>query len=430
MYKLEFTLKQHTPIIHFQHDQDGATLRATEVKPKLDRFILEKMRLKNETIPDSWFNNKEKGSLDYKLKIDVSGNKFCEHAKYTETNDGKYRPNFPCVFGNVKSEEEWKYLLSRENTCLTFFCTEEKLNDKIKSILNHFFITNTFGFRQSKGFGSFYLSENDKSYISPTEKYHFSVDVSKAKSEMEKYEQLFKTIDLFYKTLRSGINLKDKYRNDIFYFKSLMFMYAKSPSFNQQWDKRTIREHFYSNHETYKNVKIKRISEKDGTVNYSSGNKDNLLFRDLMGLSTEQDWMNYGKQKKDKDGNPILKNGNNTFYPDMISKSSANEDIDRFKSPITFKPIKRKEINIYDVYIVTNEIHQKYLGHNLIVNSKSSNSGSLNMSIPKNFSIEEYLNFCFKTIFPSDMEFDAHVSNHNNIDAKILKSIFNELRNN
>jgi len=36
MYKLEFTLKQHTPIIHFQHDQDGATLRATEVKPKLD----------------------------------------------------------------------------------------------------------------------------------------------------------------------------------------------------------------------------------------------------------------------------------------------------------------------------------------------------------------------------------------------------------
>ena len=40
MYKLEFTLKEHTPIIHFQHDQDGATLRATEVKPKLDRFII------------------------------------------------------------------------------------------------------------------------------------------------------------------------------------------------------------------------------------------------------------------------------------------------------------------------------------------------------------------------------------------------------
>ena len=41
MYKLEFTLKQHTPLIHFQHDQAGATLRATEVKPKLDKFLRE-----------------------------------------------------------------------------------------------------------------------------------------------------------------------------------------------------------------------------------------------------------------------------------------------------------------------------------------------------------------------------------------------------
>ncbi len=32
-------LKQHTPIIHFQWDQAGATLRATELKPKLDRYI-------------------------------------------------------------------------------------------------------------------------------------------------------------------------------------------------------------------------------------------------------------------------------------------------------------------------------------------------------------------------------------------------------
>ena len=44
MYKLRFILKQHTPLIHFQHDQDGATLRATEVKPKLDRFLIEKFK--------------------------------------------------------------------------------------------------------------------------------------------------------------------------------------------------------------------------------------------------------------------------------------------------------------------------------------------------------------------------------------------------
>ena len=43
MYKLEVKLKQHTPLIHFQHDQEGATLRASEVKPKLDRFILTRL---------------------------------------------------------------------------------------------------------------------------------------------------------------------------------------------------------------------------------------------------------------------------------------------------------------------------------------------------------------------------------------------------
>ena len=40
MKTLKVTLKQHTPLIHFQHDQYGATLRASEVKPKLDRFII------------------------------------------------------------------------------------------------------------------------------------------------------------------------------------------------------------------------------------------------------------------------------------------------------------------------------------------------------------------------------------------------------
>ena len=43
MNRLEIKLKQHTPLIHFQHDQEGATLRASEVKPKLDRFVLTRL---------------------------------------------------------------------------------------------------------------------------------------------------------------------------------------------------------------------------------------------------------------------------------------------------------------------------------------------------------------------------------------------------
>ena len=72
MYKLEIKLKQHTPLIHFQHDQEGATLRASEVKPKLDKFILSKLSPdeKNQGEQDGWIKSKkEKTWLDYQLKI-------------------------------------------------------------------------------------------------------------------------------------------------------------------------------------------------------------------------------------------------------------------------------------------------------------------------------------------------------------------------
>ena len=38
-FQKEHELKQWTPLIHFQSGQSGATLRTTEVKPKLDRFL-------------------------------------------------------------------------------------------------------------------------------------------------------------------------------------------------------------------------------------------------------------------------------------------------------------------------------------------------------------------------------------------------------
>ena len=41
--KLAFQLEAQSPMIHFQENQSGATLRASEMKPKLDRFLLRQM---------------------------------------------------------------------------------------------------------------------------------------------------------------------------------------------------------------------------------------------------------------------------------------------------------------------------------------------------------------------------------------------------
>ena len=69
-FEKHYILKAHTPLIHFQYNQSGATLRATEVKPKLDRFLLDK--LKNRKIPSYWFVEKTK-ALNYKLHIEAYG---------------------------------------------------------------------------------------------------------------------------------------------------------------------------------------------------------------------------------------------------------------------------------------------------------------------------------------------------------------------
>ena len=78
MNQLTAILKQHTPMIHFQHNESGATLRASEVKPLLDKFILTK--LGNGDIREgrlyakknNWLIDNEKNyALNYKLSISL-----------------------------------------------------------------------------------------------------------------------------------------------------------------------------------------------------------------------------------------------------------------------------------------------------------------------------------------------------------------------
>lgn len=67
-FKVEFTLKQHTPIIHFQSDQSGATLRATELKPKFDRFLISQFKKENIDFKN-FLINQDKYALNYKILL-------------------------------------------------------------------------------------------------------------------------------------------------------------------------------------------------------------------------------------------------------------------------------------------------------------------------------------------------------------------------
>jgi len=213
-FKLEFTLKQHTPIIHFQSEQKGATLRATELKPKLDRFLMEQV----EGIP---FKKNANGhnSLDYKVKIEASG------------KSERTLPNSFLFFANnvIKEDKDKKYMVKSQAIKIEFFSFNSDVLEAIKKYFNEFMLVSNFGARSTKGYGSFSENVNDTEAI--LRKY-YPIVFKVSNPNISKWED---TIDTLHKKLKAGINFRS-------YHKSLLFQYMCSK--NLRWEKRKIKEEF------------------------------------------------------------------------------------------------------------------------------------------------------------------------------------------
>ena len=177
MHTLKVTLKQHTPLIHFQHDQDGATLRASEVKPKLDRYILSKLTPEQRTQGEreGWIKSKkDRIWLDYKMRIEAEGERKPIQMNVVEKKDhGRSlsdeigRPlfttqNYPdnmnsLIMGNMggRIEENILNFVMFDNVSMFLFFKNESLFDNVNRNMFFFFSETNFGNRTSKGFGSF-----------------------------------------------------------------------------------------------------------------------------------------------------------------------------------------------------------------------------------------------------------------------------------
>lgn len=158
-YQLVISLRQETPMIHFQYDEAGAILRGSELKPKLDKFILKKH---NDNVPDEWKQResskgcKQEGSSDdkprvalrYKVKIEVPDEK-----PIVSGRDGK-KIN-AMYFGNMGDGDKKETVYYENPLTLTITCFIPELIKKIEECIEEFFLTTNFGTRQSKGFGGF-----------------------------------------------------------------------------------------------------------------------------------------------------------------------------------------------------------------------------------------------------------------------------------
>lgn len=378
MAKLTVKLKQHTPIIHFQSNQKGATLRATELKPKLDKFLIENFfEAKGESYNEFLIGTGKHNALDYKVKvIDIEKN--------VKINIEK----FPLYFGNMGKETEKKEFIWNNALELYFFSYNKKLIEIIKKKLADFFMNTNFGTRQGKGFGSFYIDKTDDLYKEPKSDYSFTVS-SKGGTYSE-FKIVFEKIEMFYKSLRSGFNEIRGGGSCIFYFKSLMFLYAKSKGI--QWDKRSIKEIYLT---TALGSQI--ITHK--TPDILQTDKDKKLMKDLLGLSKEESWKSY-----------------------RITISKEAEGIDRFKSPIFFKPIQTEE-NKYTIFFKGLKINENFLGREFTI--KNNGSGNLKLNTLDKFDLDEFFEFIF-----SDKIFNKVFATGNNkyVEQKYQNRYFNELK--
>lgn len=327
MYKLEFQLTQHTPIIHFQSGYEGATLRASEVKPKLDRYLLRE--LKKEKLDADWFISQEKGALDYKLRFTLpegesvktylplsrlSSNKVEELKRdlrrTEELREVEILPSTP-YFANEewlnKREGQPRLAIQVGRVRGEIYTKHPKLREAIETHLEAFFLLHNFGARQTKGFGSFTLHSVDDKIIMASKKriatrmYHYGVeDYLQSKADVR---DILQTITEFHCKIKTGEkgSLSELRK---FFHKAKM-----------EWEKPLVRTYI-------------GLSEEDDTEPYKK-----YYLRALLGLHGQFE------------------------FPQLDKKVRVSHDeIKRFASPITYKPINDT------IYLIISDIPPQMFG--------------------------------------------------------------------
>lgn len=205
--KLVVPLQAQSPMVHFQGEENGATLRGSELKPKLDRFLEKKLEL-----GDAAYIDRGKQALNYKVTVVGAPNgSMCQFATRKDKR-------FAILYGDRND----KKLVLRDAE-LTILCMNKELQKAIEEYIVEFFAVTNFGYMQNKGFGSFMPKE----YLetgNPNEKCKEVAEWLKTKCEakacyymdfgkqptnrqcVESYDFYFKEIKDFYDLLKSGRN--------------------------------------------------------------------------------------------------------------------------------------------------------------------------------------------------------------------------------
>jgi hypothetical protein len=374
MTQLEVTLKQHTPLIHFQHEQEGATLRASEVKPKLDRFILKELeklcpdifgQYKSliTTIPNDSKNTSSPYMLSIRLKDGRAVDKYVTGSYIPKNKANDYQrqgyrildktpyfaDNKPIREG-LTGEDNYKLgIMPRKNNSLdlVFRFWNPDWKEFLQKIIPLFFAITNFGTRQNKGFGCFYPVNGNETELERGLSLFSGDALYRSSQQFDNIEGVFKEIDAIYKKIKSGNRqTKSELRK---YFNNMRPMI--------EWEKPYIQE------------KIAEISQQ--RLRISSKITNRQFVRALLGLPEIYEY----------------KNGN--IKVSVSHKCEKEENtIERYASPVSFK--------VFDGYIYMFVSQRKSEITGQPFEFKIEKTAFSPLTTPKVFKIIDFVNYAMK----------------------------------
>lgn len=361
-WQKEYKLVQHTPLIHFQHSEPHACLRATEVKPKLDRFLIEQLE-EDDRFGDGrwkkWFvGDGSQQSFDYMMRITPNS----ERVDRTQSIEraiarAEHRPpnaSFHEIhknyFGNMASEkkrEEKKKairetfkesLFYKDGLTLTIRCFIPELLTFIDEHIRGFFMMHNFGTRQRKGFGSFTVDistkPNEPKGFDLVGKYCPNAYYCKLDNDVNA-DALLDAVWVISAFLRSGFN-----RGEGNYVRGFVFRYfqrEKNPLAN---DKAFVKQKV-----------LRNVYDEATRGEHLHPYGNNVRYRYVRGLLGTNENSRFCRDP----------NAHTPVY-DIYTHSA--EGIERFPSPLLFKPIGKF------VFILPQKMPDKIFGSEFYILKK------------------------------------------------------------
>lgn len=373
MFESIFTLRQETPIIHFLHDQPGATLRATELKPKLDKFLVndfskiakpEVAVRFSKAIQSLRKNLEDKKPSDYKVFIKPPDGeepqyyyfetRFTNNEKLSEPSKLKNnlkRPELQIIepspfFANndKRKDRKWEEIrlgvFYQGDFTVTLKTWDSEMHELLLQAFPLLFCVENFGMRQSKGFGCFRETSVTDDLLRNVLKKHFVF--SRKRRTPGGFSELFRGIDTVYKSLRNNAGTEQSAIRDYFG--------EQDPAF--EWEKYKITSELVFEEKYAEEEEVKFI-------------------RALLGLPGLHDYPQTPEKVKVN-----------------IQDNTKAEKVERYRSPILFKVFNGW------LYLLSQPVNPKMLGRDFVFfvgDKPEDNNRKINIPTPSLFKIEDFL---------------------------------------